>query len=378
MNEALRCGLAEKSNRFFVLERHFRLYSIVMITIMPLSESHSTIYDAFVAQHPQANAYHSRAWLKVLHSTYGYQPATLIAQDSQKSIVGILPLMRVQGRLKGRRLVSLPFSHCVPLLTSDEDARHSLLEAAIKLAKEGGDSYIELKTRQPVRHDAFQSSLLNHISELSLEADIETLYKNFSQNNRRNIKKADQADFVLREGRTAEDFETFYQLEVATRHRQGAPIYPADFFRHVAAKMKNDVRLYLLSLDGRDIAGLVIFHSGERAIYAYGGSLRNEVVNRLRPNNWMMWQAIKGAKADGYRIFDFGTTPLHHESLLAFKQHFRPQHSDLPYWYYLNTRQSVPIIQRDSLSVKLAETVLRWMPRRLFTRLSPLLLREVG
>ena len=106
--------------------------------------------------------------------------------------------------------------------------------------------------------------------------------------------------------------------------------------------------------------------------------MRDADVLHLYPNNLLIWHAIKAAKASGMTVFDFGTTPLHLENLLAFKNRFRPQHSELAYWYYLNEGASLPVIKRDSGSVRLVSTVLRRMPRPLFQRLSPLLLREVG
>jgi len=346
-----------------------------MPSIHPLDHIPSAAYDAFIHSQPSASPYHSRAWLDVLQRSYGYTPASLVAQESDGRVVGVLPLMLVDGRLKGRRLVSLPFSHCVPILADSPATETALLAAAIAQTQRQNCAYLEIKPRHAPAHPAFLASTLYHISELDLMPSVDTLHASFSQNNRRNIKKAASAGFVLH---TSDDFATFYQLELATRHRQGAPIYPSGFFQHMQALLPEAVRLYLLEYLGKKVAGLVVFQQGERAIYAYGGSVRDEAVNRLRPNNWLMWHAIQAAKAAGCTVFDFGTTPLHHASLLAFKNHFAPQTEALPYWYFLHTRAELPVIQRDSASVKLAEMLLRWLPRPLFQRFSPLLLREVG
>lgn len=353
-------------------------YTRRMFTVVPYDEVPASAYDAYLAAQRSALPYHSRGWLEVLHRSYGYRPVTLAARQPNGDVIGLLPLVAINGRLKGRRLVGLPFSHCVPLLADSTAVQEALLDKALALTRDAHFAYLELRTRQPIFHPNFQPSVLNSISELDLTPSLDALYAAFSQNNRRNIKKAESAGFSLRIGETARDFDLFYRLEVSTRHRQGAPIYPARFFRDVAELIGDQVRLYLLSLEGRVVAGLVIFYGNDRAVYAYGGSVRGAHINHYRPNNWLMWRAIQDAKAWGCRIFDFGTTPLHHTSLLAFKQHFRPQQHELPYWYYLHTRPSLPIINRDSRSVKLVEMGLRWLPRPLFTRLSPLLLREVG
>ena len=349
-----------------------------MHRIQPLAKVDPAAYDAFVASHPHSSAYHKRAWLHILQQTYGYAPASLIAQDENERITGILPLMRVSGRLKGRRLVSLPFSHCVPILVRDEAVRTALLDAAVAMTQDEGYAYLELKLPESPRHDAFQSSTLNFTSELSLQPETDALFAAFPKANRRNIRNGEQSDFRLRTGESLADFESFYELEISTRHRQGAPIYPPRFFRLLFEHMKPQVNLYLGSLHGQDVAGILILHMGERAIYAYGASLRSTELNRISPGNVLVWRAIQDAKAAGYRIFDFGTTPLHLENLLTFKQHFRPQTFELPCWYFLNSREQLPIIKRDSASAKLVEGVLRLLPRPLFWRFSSMLLREVG
>jgi CelD/BcsL family acetyltransferase involved in cellulose biosynthesis len=335
-------------------------------------------YDRFVSEQRTFNAYHLRGWTDVLARSYGYIPATLVALDASGEIAGVLPLMRVHGRLKGRRLVSLPFSHCVPMLTSSPAVEAALLDAAIDLARSENYAYVELKTRQPIEHEAFQPSMLNKISELSLAPADNQLFSGFSKGNRRDIRKAESADFVIRRAESHADFDSFHRLEVITRQRQGAPVYPAKFFRHMADSLSQQVNLYLAAYQGRDVAGIITLNAGKQAIYGYGASVRDNDVITLYPNNLLIWHAIQAAKASGLETFDFGTTPLHLESLLAFKNRFRPQHSDLAYWYYLNEGAHLPVIKRDSARVKLVSGLLRLMPRPLFKRLSPLLLREVG
>ena len=335
-------------------------------------------YDEFVATQPAFNAYHLRGWTEVLSNTYGYIPTTLAALNASGKIEGVLPLMRVHGRLKGRRLVSLPFSHCVPILATSSSVKSALLDAAIDVARRENYAFVELKTRQPLEHEAFQPSILNHISELSLSPEPDALFSGFSKGNRRDIRKAESADFSIRRAESHADFDSFHRLEVITRQRQGAPVYPIKFFRHMADSLTQQVNCFLASYQGRDVAGIVTLNAGTQAIYGYGASVRDEDVLHLYPNNLLIWHAIKAAKDAGLHTFDFGTTPLHLESLLAFKNRFRPQHSELPYWYYLNDGAHLPVIKRDSPSVKLVSSVLRLMPRPLFKQFSPLLLREVG
>ncbi len=290
-------------------------------------------------------------------------------------MVGALPLMRVHGKLKGRRLVSLPFSHFVPILTTHPQAESALLDAAIELTHAENYAYLEIRAPLTVPDGKFQPATLNFISRLDLAPSVETLYGNFSRSNRRNISLASRADFQFHESR---DFEVFYRLEVETRHRQGAPMYPPQFFNRLAQQFGDKVRLYFLSHHGKPIAGMVMLNLGKTAIYGYGNSTNDEEIKKLKPTNLLIWEVIQRCKAEGFTEFDFGTTPLHHQNLLEFKDRYHPVTEELPYFYYLNTRPTLPTIQRDSKSVQFAEKVLQTLPRYVFRHLSPLLLREVG
>jgi CelD/BcsL family acetyltransferase involved in cellulose biosynthesis len=348
-----------------------------MLTVTPLSHLDPKTYDTFITDHPATTIYHTRAWLKVLQLTYGYAPASLVALDGEQ-VVGVLPLMRISGIIRGRRLVSLPFSHCVPILATHPDAETALLNAAIDLARREDFAYLELKPRQPIQHPDFLPSTLNHISELSLLPEPDALFEAFTPSNRRNIRKAEKAGFILREATTYRDFDSFHAIEVATRHRQGAPVYPKAFFQHAAEHLRKHLHLYLLSMAGQDVAGMLVFQMGGHCIYGYGAALRSENLKGLHPSNWLIWHAIQQARAAGCTLFDFGTTPIHNTGLLEFKQRYNPTTQELPYWYFLHTRRQLPLIQRDSRSIRFIEMILRWMPRPLFARLTPLLLREVG
>jgi len=331
---------------------------------------------AFVTNHPNFLHYHQWDWLTLLHRAYGYTPLVLGAYADDQSLVGVLPLMRVHGIVKGRRLVGLPFSHDVPILTTHPDAETALLSYAIKETHNGTYKYLEL--RYATSDERFKTTVLHNNSELDLTPDEDTLFANFSRSNRRNIRIADRADFSFYEGTREADFEAFYRLEVTTRHQQGAPMYPRNFFRWLHQTFPKSVKLYFIRHQGHDIASMIMMHTGRKAIYGYSNNIRDPEIMKLKPQNLLLWKAIQRSKSDGFSIFDFGTTPLHHADLLAFKERYNPATVEHPYSFYLNTSSELPVIQRDGKSVQLVEQVLQRLPRTLFSRLSPFLLREVG
>ncbi len=348
-----------------------------MYDIISRSTISAAEYTAFLARHPPATPYHLPAWSRVLRDTYGYADASLVATRAG-AMVGVLPLARLRGWLKGARLVGLPYSHYVPLLADDDDARAALLNAALDHLRETNAAYLELRT--PDAPPGGEAVVQNHISELDLTPGAEAVLADISSSKRRNIRAAEKAGLHLRDGLNAANCRAFYDLVQTTRRRQGVPVYPRGFFETLAAELGEAAHLLLAEHEGRVVAGLLWtgLPGSARAIYAYGASLRDETTNKLRANDWLFWQAIQQAATGGYTLFDFGTTPLHHTSLLEYKDRFRPQHRELAYHYFLHRRDAPPVIQREGRSAQLVSAALQRLPGPAYRAASAFLMREIG
>jgi hypothetical protein len=112
----------------------------------------------------------------------------------------------------------------------------------------------------------------------------------------------------------------YYRLHCATRWHHGLPPQPWSFFRklheHVIAPGKGIVAL--AEFQNQWIAGAVFAHHRDRAIFKYGAS--DPRYQHLRPNNLVMWEAIRWCCRSGMRSLSFGRTELNNEGLAHFKR----------------------------------------------------------
>ena len=69
--------------------------------------------------------------------------------------------------------------------------------------------------------------------------------------------------------------------------------------------------------DNMIIAGAIFFHFNNKVIYKFGAS--NMAYQHLRPNNLIIWEAIKKYITLGYKEFSFGKTDPVNEGLRRFK-----------------------------------------------------------
>src|SRR5436853_1516189 len=91
----------------------------VVYTLDPLQDAR---WPGFLAKHPSASIFHSRGWLDALRRTYKYEPIAYTTSPPGAELANGLVFCRVDSRLTGRRLVSLPFSdHAEPLVNSEEE-----------------------------------------------------------------------------------------------------------------------------------------------------------------------------------------------------------------------------------------------------------------
>src|SRR5262249_10182222 len=79
-------------------------------------------WPEFLETHPRASVFHTPGWLTALRRTYGYEPVAYTTTPPGTNLTNGIVFCKVNSRLTGRRLVSLPFSdHCEPLVESSED-----------------------------------------------------------------------------------------------------------------------------------------------------------------------------------------------------------------------------------------------------------------
>jgi hypothetical protein len=261
--------------------------------------------------------FHGSAWARVLQDTYGFNPIYLASGRSDR-LTSVLPLMEVDSWLTGRRGVSLPFAdQCEPLFT-ELSSLQGLLQIALKHAKERGWKYMEVRGgRQLFGGTPDSLSYLGH--RLDLKHSEAELFARFDGSVRRAIHKAERSGLTIEFSQDLEAVHAFHRLLCGTRKRHGSLPQPVAFFdniqRHILAK--NQGWVVLARIGQIPVAGAVFFHFGNTAMFKFGASdIRYQ---SLRPNNLVMWEAIKRYARQGTGVLEFGRTSLGNAGLRRFK-----------------------------------------------------------
>jgi len=230
--------------------------------------------------------------------------------------------------------VSLPFSEQCPLITKDLNSFNAIFKDVINYGKKINWKNIYIKGGNKFLDDSILpvNTFLTH--DLNLSRNSEEVFSSFRDSTKRNIKKAIKKGVKVKIENTLKSVGEYYRLHCITRKKHGLPPQPFNFFKksfeHIISKNKGIVAL--ASYNNKIIAGAIFFHFKKQAIFKFGGSDSNH--HDLRPNNLVMWEAIKWYCRNEYNTFNFGRTELENKGLMQFKRGWGTTGKKINYYKY--------------------------------------------
>ncbi len=315
-------------------------------------------WDQKVQQFENYSFFHSKSWANVISNTYGYKPFYFTLWRNG-TLSAVLPIFEVSVPFLGKRAVSLPFTdHCIPLVSESSDF-NKLFEMAVSYGGEQKWQKLKLKSGPIFFADAPVAEIFN-LHVLKLEQDEKKLMKGFRGSTRRNIKKAYQKNLQVKLDNSIEALNDFYRLNCITRKHHGVPPQPFGFFLniHKYVLSKKNGMIIIVYHKKTAIAGAMFFHFGRKSMYKYGASRRDSL--GIRPNNLVMWEAIKWYAKNGYSYFDMGRSEPDNSGLNQFKNGWGTEVKTLRYYTY-NILQKKFIGQKKSIALN-SNRILRKMP----------------
>ena len=135
----------------------------------------------------------------------------------------------------------------------------------------------------------------------------EELLATFSQEWRRNIKKAEKSEVKVRQA-TFSDLETFHSLYKETAKRDKFTPRPLNYFKQLWKSLNEnsndlaEMRLYIAEQENVCHAACLWVRVGKHVWYTYGASSTSG--RELRPSNAIQWQMMRDARDAGASIYD--------------------------------------------------------------------------
>ncbi len=294
-------------------------------------EDSPATWDQTLARLPHAHALQSWAWGQ-FKSRWGWQvmPLTLsVAGNSWEAAAAALVLKRKTPRLP----FSILYVPKGPALDyRDAELRRRVLAQLEALARRERAIFIKIDpevvrswgleeervspTGAAVMRDlrgrgwlpSDEQVQFRNTVELPLEGSEEQLLAAMKPKTRYNIRLAERKGVTVRLG-TAGDFPAIAALYQETAARDGFTIRPPAYYLDGWTGLYNAglAQPFVAEVEGRPVAAIIVVRFAERAIYMYGAS-SSEARERM-PNHLLQWEAIRWARAQGCRVYDFWGAP---------------------------------------------------------------------
>ncbi len=322
--------------------------------------------------------YHDDRWISGIANCFGFQ-VHWVTVRSDRALVGAMALAEVPSLLRGKRLVSFPFSYAAGPAADDDLAVPRLIEASRELAAARRIPLVEIKrvgdTHPPptgfsrsTRYSTYRIPVAVREADLwgQLNAD----------STRRGIRRAERAGVDVSVQRSVEGWRVMAALQDRTARRHGIPAPPRRFFTHLCVQLQAAglADLYVAHLrDGRAAAGVVIWKGGREWIYAFGAS--DPASLRDRPNHLLLWTVLRESVKAEVTV-DLGRAAPEQEGLIEFKRRWGGQPIPLAYDYWPHVG-GPNAVRRDRGPLALASRVWSRLPLPL-SRLGSRFYRYLG
>lgn len=325
-----------------------------------------TAWADYVARQPAATLYHDYRWRELIRSVFGHQSWYLRARAPSGGIVGVLPLVRLNSRLFGDFLVSMPYFNYGGVLADDEVAAGALVAHAGQLAGRLGVQHVELRqtTRLPgglpIRDD--KVTML-----LELPDDPDRLWHDIGAKRRAQVKRPLRERIEIHHGGT-ELLDDYYRVFARNMRDLGTPVYSRELFREILANFPGQTRIIVIRLDDRPVAAAFLIGHRGRLEIPWASSLRE--ANPVGVNMLLYWEALKYAIEAGYRVFDFGRCSRD-GGTYRFKKQWGAQEQPLYWQYWLRDGATLPRLNPDNPKYRLLIAMWQRLPLAIANRLGP-------
>lgn len=181
-------------------------------------------------------------------------------------------------------------------------------EKAVWIRFENPEIEIEQILPNESFHETNQSYLPKTTLILDLSLSLEELLSQMKPKGRYHIRLAEKKELQIesydyQDTNLKEKTDAFYQILLDTAKRNQFGIHSAEHYLKLLTALQNNAKLYLAKHNDEYIAGLIATYSGDTVTYYYGASSNSH--RELKAPYLLQWEAIKDAKNNGYKIYDF-------------------------------------------------------------------------
>ncbi len=273
-----------------------------------------------LSQRYPSSVFNSPQWLRVLGDTYDFRVQAYVLLDDEGQPQAGIPFCHISD-IRGERIASLPFSDFSDPLVADRVQWEIL---AGKLLEQGCPVKVRpLHNPIPLQDPRFVLVKQARWHGIDLDKDMDLVWQGFHSGARRAIRKAERNGLVAYLAKSTADLRTFFEMHRGVRkHKYRMLAQPYAFFQNIWRHFVEEDQgtLMLVQQEGRILGGALFLEWQDTLYYKFNASMPGTL--DLRPNDLVIWEGIRYAKAKGLTRFDFGLSDWDQEGLVRYKRKY--------------------------------------------------------
>lgn len=329
-------------------------------------------WDAYVARHPLATAYHRAQAVSIGATAFGLRTTYLTAFDDG-SIVGVLPLVEQSSRIFGRYLISLPFVTYGGALADSTGIAVALSVRASLEARVRDVDHVELRHTLAIPEMRLAERLDKVSMILPLPTSEQALSKQLGAKLRSQIKRGERERLEFVWG-GSELIPDFYKVFAPAMHALGTPVYPRKFFEVVYDALRDVSEILIVRMWGQPHAVAFLVNHGKCMEVPW--AVASPEAKRASVNMRMYWELLSHAVQKGIAEFDFGRSTVD-SGTYRFKSQWGAVPHQLHWYYWLPAGSTVPMLNQSNPKYAIAAAMWRKMPSWIANLIGPLIIRNL-
>lgn len=295
---------------------------------------------AKLVQANKSSLFHSPQWIRVLNQTYDYGVRAYVLMDAQGEPLAGLPFCRIED-ICGERIITLPFSDTCEPITAGREQLEPLVRHLI--AEECPITLRSLSSSSLSGDPRFTTYNRAHWHMLDLSAELPHLWQQIDGSARRAIKKAEASGLKVRAANSLDDLRTYFEMHLKVRkYKYHLLAQPSRFFEGLWHEFieNGGGQLMLAELDGQVIGGSFFLQHKDTLYYKFNASLQDS--QEFRPNDLLIWEAMRFGKSKGCTRLDLGLTDWDQDGLVRYKRKFASEEKTILFLRYTPNGQPGP------------------------------------
>lgn len=339
------------------------------ISIAQLCNEHDA-WNHYVESNPAASLYHRAEWKELIHSVFGHECYFFYA-SSNEQVVGVLPLVRMNSKLFGDFMVSMPYFNSGGAIANNLLIEQKLMSAANDLAEKIGTGHIEY--RDDINRNSLPARTEKVNMILSLPDTENDLWNTFSSKLRSQIRRAQREETQINIG-GAECLADFYTVFAQNMRDLGTPVYGKSLFNKILQTFTESSRIITVHHGGRPVAVAFLLGHKDTLEIPWASTIKD--VNHLSINMLLYWEVLKFAIKNQYQYFDFGRSSKG-SGTFRFKQQWGAKPKQLYWHYWLPDNVEMPRLNPDNPKFALAINVWRRIPVFITKLIGPFIVKNL-